>query len=117
MLDNKPLGDAPVVAHPASPGKAWVICLDTGAGIRERRSVLLRAGETARVAFRFGVVTLNLDPWARVKVDGRARGTTPMRLVLPEGVRRVELRNDEQGLSRTLSVEVNAGKTRRVSSW
>ncbi len=117
LLNNRPLGDTPVVAHPEPAGQVRVTCLDTASGIRERRRVTLRAGEPARVEFRFGVVTINLDPWAAVSVDGKSRGTTPLRLVLREGVRKISLKNADKALSRSLSVEVNAGKTRRISTW
>jgi len=116
-LDGEALGPAPVKARPTPPGKATVVCRDAAAGIRARRRITLRSGEPARVAFRFGVLTVNLNPWASVTVDGRPRGTTPLRLVLAEGEHRVVLDNADHERHRTLSVEVNAAEATRISSW
>ena len=116
-LDGTPLDRAALQARPMPPGQVTVTCRDAAAGIREQRRVTLRPGEPTRVAFRFGVLTINLNPWASVTVDGRARGTTPLRLVLAHGEHRVVLRNPDHELNRTVSVEVSAGQATRISSW
>ena len=116
-LNGAALGPAPVQARPTPPGQATVVCRDAAAGIRESRRVTLRPGEPARVSFRFGVLTVNLNPWASVTVDGRPRGSTPLRLVLAEGEHRVVLDNADHERHRALSVEVSAGEAARISSW
>ena len=116
-IKGKPLGDAPVVRHGVEPGRVNVVCLNAALGIREKRTVKVRPGQDAEVRFRFGILNINLAPWARVKVDGRARGTTPARLHLSEGEHTIELKNEKQSLSRRRSVEIRAGKVHRISSW
>jgi hypothetical protein len=116
-LNGAPLGLTPIQAQPHPPGPVTLTCRDAAAGIREQRRLTLKAGQPARVTFRFGVLTVNLNPWASVTVDGRDRGTTPLRLVLAEGEHRVILRNQDRDLSRNLSVEVSAIKAARISSW
>ena len=116
-LNGAPLGLTPIQVKPHPPGPVTLTCRDAAAGIREQRRLTLKAGQLARVTFRFGVLTVNLNPWASVTVDGRDRGTTPLRLILAEGEHRVVLRNQDRGLSRNLSVEVSATKAARISSW
>ena len=47
-----------------------------------------------------------------LRIDGRAAGETPLRATLSAGTHRVELR-DEEGRTRTLSVQITAGQTTR----
>ncbi len=116
-IGAKQLGDAPVVRHGVEPGRVKVVCLNAALGIREKRKVKVKPGQDAEVRFRFGILNVNVDPWARVKVDGRSRGATPARLHLSEGEHSIELRNKKQSLSRKRTVEIRAGKVHRISSW
>jgi serine/threonine protein kinase len=115
-LDRQRLGPTPL-ERKVAPGRHELRCIDLGSGIRARRRVTVRPGRTTRVQFRFGTLAINVEPWARVSVDGKAKGTTPVRLVLPPGEHRLELRNTDAGLARTRSVYVSAGQTLRISSW
>ena len=116
-VKGKLAGEAPVLRHAVEPGKVKVVCLNAALGIREKRHARVRPGENTEVSFRFGILNINLDPWANVTVDGRSRGTTPVRLHLTEGEHRVLLRNSKQGLERRRSVEIKTGKVHRISSW
>ena len=117
-IRGKLVGEAPVVRHATTPGeRVKVVCLNAALGIRETRRVKVRPGADTAVSFRFGILNINLDPWAKVSVDGRPRGTTPARLHLSEGEHKIVLRNPKQKLERRRSVEIRAGKVQRISSW
>ena len=65
--------------------------------------------------------TLNFDssPWARVSVDGRVLGVTPLRGVhLPPGTHLLRLENSELGTATSVVVEVKAGQSvSRFVGW
>jgi hypothetical protein len=62
----------------------------------------------------FGQLDLNSSPWARVYIDGRLAGETPLQgLRLRAGRHAVRLVNDERRLSAQLTVQVLAGRTTR----
>jgi serine/threonine-protein kinase len=117
-LEGKPIGETPIQDRVVPPGSLRVACRDPRLGIDEQRRVRVLPGETAQVVLSFGVLALNLEPWAEVSVDGVRRGTTPLRLLLTEGEHRVLLKSPERGgLERRLSVVVRANKPSLISSW
>lgn len=65
--------------------------------------------------------TLNFDstPWARVTLNGRVLGVTPLRGVsLPVGTHRLRLENSELGISRTVVVDIKPGQpVSRLVTW
>jgi serine/threonine protein kinase len=65
--------------------------------------------------------TLNFDssPWARVSVDGRMLGVTPLRGVhLPPGTHQLRLENSELGTSTTVVVDIKSGQSvSRFVGW
>jgi hypothetical protein len=82
-----------------------------------RRRVQVSPEQQADVKFELGVLAINLQPWARVSVDGRDRGTTPLRLVLPAGEHDVALHNPQRKLRHQRNVAITPGRTTRISSW
>jgi serine/threonine-protein kinase len=116
-LDGKPVGETPILERTVPPGSLLLTCRDARHGIDERRRVRVHAGESAQVQLSFGVLAVNLEPWAEVLVDGARRGTTPLRLLLPEGEHRVQLRNPERGNERRLTVTIRASAPALISSW
>ncbi len=56
---------------------------------------------------------VNATPWARVVVDGRPMGETPLELSLPAGKHRLRAVHPSYGSSEAL-VEIRAG---RRSNW
>jgi len=60
-----------------------------------------------------GTLVLASSPWCNVTVDGVSHGTTPLTLKLPAGTHTVVLSNPEFHVRRTLSVEVQEGRTLR----
>jgi serine/threonine-protein kinase len=66
-----------------------------------------------------GTLLVAAEPWARVLIDGEARGTTPLAaLTLPAGAHTVTFENPEFP-THTVRVEVGAGEEERlaVSLW
>jgi serine/threonine-protein kinase len=117
QLNGKPAGETPLRGHRIAAGRVKVLCLDAAAHVRVTRTVKVPPGGAASTMFRFGVLAVNVQPWAHVTVDGRRRGTTPLRLVLPVGEHRVTLANSERKLERRLRIEIALNRTTRVSSW
>jgi hypothetical protein len=59
-----------------------------------------------------GKLRVNSRPWSQVFVDGKAYGPTPrMNIELPEGTHTLKLVNDEFSVSKTVEVNITAGKT------
>jgi hypothetical protein len=59
------------------------------------------------------VLVVNAMPRARVSVDGREVGNTPVRVVAPVGERQIELRFSND-VVRTFRIEVRAGDLHRL---
>jgi serine/threonine protein kinase len=58
-----------------------------------------------------GVLRINSRPWAELTIDGRPAGNTPqMNLQLPAGVHTVRLSNPQFGLTKTIKVQIAAGR-------
>jgi serine/threonine protein kinase len=116
-VDGQLVGETPLANRAVRAGQLKVSCVDAAAGVRESRRVRVPPGGSATVSFRFGVLSINLQPWAEVTVDRRPRGTTPLRLVLPVGEHQVVLSNSERRLERRRTVEIAPSGTTRISSW
>ena len=62
-----------------------------------------------------GALVIASSPWCSVTVDGKPRGSTPLKLELASGPHEVVLANPEFHIRRTLAVEIAAGQTLRKS--
>ncbi|MCA9581435.1 MAG: protein kinase, partial [Myxococcales bacterium] len=70
---------------------------------------------TSVVSTPSGVLHVNATPWARVSIDQRPVGTTPLRGLRPAaGKRNIVLRCPPLGREFTTTIEVEAGKTTRL---
>jgi tRNA A-37 threonylcarbamoyl transferase component Bud32 len=68
----------------------------------------------AHAARDTGTLDLNADPWARVSIDGKSVGETPVvGLALSAGTHRVRLENPPLGVVRDLVVEIRPGEHHR----
>jgi len=73
------------------------------------------AGKTEQQRAAAGKLSVNVRPWARVTVDGRARGFTPVvGLDVGAGVHTVVLENEKLGVKKKLRVKVPAGGTKEL---
>jgi serine/threonine protein kinase len=63
-----------------------------------------------------GFVNINVRPWATVVVDGRSRGTTPIKgLSLKPGTHRIVLENSPLGYREAFRIKVSAEKTTSIT--
>jgi hypothetical protein len=115
-INGRTAGQTPLSERVVTAGPLELRCQETGGATAHRR-VRATPGETTRVTLGFGVLNINVEPWAEVTVDGARRGTTPLRLLLAEGEHRVELRNVEKNLRRSATVTMSPAAPTRISSW
>jgi hypothetical protein len=54
---------------------------------------------------------IDSNPWCQTTVDGEPRGPTPIVLDLPGGPHRVDLRNDEFKIARSVVIVVEPDRT------
>jgi serine/threonine-protein kinase len=130
-----PAADAKVRLLPTTPGPTPVTAPDTSqsAGKRARNPseavprdlaenepgpASLEVGEPAPEGPP-GLLSFDSDPWAKVFLDSKELGTTPLREVsLPPGRHVLTLRNPELGISTTYVVNVPpGGKVSRFVGW
>jgi len=58
-----------------------------------------------------GYLTLNTKPWAKVSIDGKPFGSTPLfKMKLAPGRHEVRLVNEESGVNVKRSIEIEAGR-------
>jgi hypothetical protein len=94
---EEPVGDGrPAVEASAPPAEGEADCADPAA--------------------RPGYLTLNTVPWTSVQVDGQPMGSTPLfRQRLAPGTHRLLLVNRAAGVETTEDVEIESGRTRKLS--
>lgn len=103
MLPPRGDGSAPSPDQARASDQTW-----PPTGRRARTSRL----PTVPVTPRTGRLDLNSFPWAKVFVDGRYVGDTPVEgLKLPAGLHRVRLHNPERNLEELVQVQIRAGRT------
>ena len=104
--------------YPVTPGEVLVRVRHSGRGFERQRPLSIQAGHNYHfeILGRQGFLSIAVAPWARVRIDGRDMGLTPLpRLSLIEGVHKVELINPDirlrhQGVVRILAGEVSVLK-------
>ncbi|HLA62842.1 MAG TPA: PEGA domain-containing protein, partial [Rhodothermales bacterium] len=117
VVDGRSIGTTPLNGPISLPAGTHRVVLRNGAFPEYAETVTVAPGETARLAVSLwstvGRVTLTVSPWARVEVDGRAVGTTPLRepLVLAPGTHTVRLTHPTLGVHEE-TVRVGAGEAR-----
>ena len=62
-----------------------------------------------------GTLVLNTHPWARVTIDGRVVGNTPVRMQLPAGTHQIDLFVPQCNRTVSVAVQVQAGETVRIT--
>jgi hypothetical protein len=120
---------APAETGESAPGPAGEGSLDRAASEAPGRPTPLSAAEGSSTTGASqevaeppqrgpGMLRINSRPWARVIVDGKPMGNTPLRaLWLPAGSHEIELVNDELQMRRTLQVHIEPGQvTTRVET-
>ena len=115
-LNGQALGATPLEWR-GQPGNVSISCTEAGTGVSEVRRLRLGAGEAPVLMFRFGILAINVEPWAEVSVDGKHWGTTPLRRLLPVGEHIVVLQNRQRNMQQSLSVDIAGSRTFRISHW
>ncbi len=71
-------------------------------------------GKNAEKKFAFGVLGIKLDPWARVRVDGKDVGLFD-EVGVPEGKHTVHLRAHDGSKEKTVEIHIKAGEREKLS--
>ena len=102
----------------AVPAGARVIRVVHGETRFERQQALevdADGRHETEVRARRGFVRLRVAPWARVRVNGKPMGLTPLPPIsLFEGLHEIELENPVLGVRKTVSARVLAGEEQLV---
>lgn len=116
-VNGRPMGRSTPVKDLLLPKGSYTISFINGEYhvIRNKR-VRVEAGGKSTVSFAFGVLKVDLNPWARVRADGRDLGLWNT-LGLPVGEYRLSLVAHDGSKRKKMPVFVEEGKTTTVSSW
>lgn len=116
-----PLSTADAGALPAEPADAglreWVADTDAGAEPDALTLAVADAGTDADAGGRGApaLLSVNAIPWASIRLDGRALGTTPRRNVqIPAGPHTLDFACPPLGHSARVQIRAVAGETTRV---
>jgi hypothetical protein len=66
-------------------------------------------------SFRFGLLRTKLEPWARVRIDGKDVGLWD-EIGVPEGKHTISFRAFDASKERTVELDLTAG-ARKALSW
>lgn len=113
LLGTKELGPSPLHIE-LPPGRHRLTLEEPDLRRRKSVSVVIRSGELTErtVSFGFGRVVVDSKPWANVYLDGIKLGQTPLPPTrLLAGRHRFQLKNPERGLSKSVELNVVAGRT------
>jgi tetratricopeptide (TPR) repeat protein len=108
----------PIKKLPMPPG-GYSISLGSDAlhgqwNIRER--VVVEAGKESIFKLPLGVLQVRLDPWARIRVDGKYRGSYE-ELGLRQGEYRVHLESSDGTKTKDVTVMIQPGQRFVIDKW
>jgi tetratricopeptide (TPR) repeat protein len=83
--------------------------------IRNRR-IRLTPGQTLKNRFDFGALSVKLEPWARIRSEGRDIGLWDL-VGLPVGSYQLELVANDNSKQKSLKIEIRPGKTTVIDKW
>jgi serine/threonine-protein kinase len=115
FLGTQELGKPPGPFEvPVGPQKLRLV--SKALGLEQTFEIDAKPGEVAHIAaMRKGSLTLKVEPWAYVKLDGRSLGQTPIgKQALYEGAHVIELSNTELNINRHIDVKVKSGEAKVV---
>ncbi len=117
-INGAMIGKTPITGHRARRGALVIRCDTLTPGAQAVKRLKATPGTTKTIMFRFGVLAINVEPWAEVRVNGKARGATPLRVLLPEGEHQVQLSNKSRAdLRRRMRITISADRTTHISNW
>jgi tetratricopeptide (TPR) repeat protein len=104
----------PLKHYPLPPGK-YVIGLENEQfHIFKPLRVEITTGKETQKTFAFGVLTTKLDPWARVRVDGKDIGLWD-EAGIPEGTHNVTYKSHDGSKEKTVELTIKGGARAKLS--
>ncbi len=117
FVNGRPMGKkTPITALTLPEGRYTVTLVNQQYHVVRNMKVKVEAGKQQKARFDFGIVSLKLSPWARVKVDGRDLGLWD-ELGVPAGSYTLQLAAHDGSHSKELAVAVQDGKTVVIDKW
>jgi len=122
LVDGKEVGTTPVSKITLEAGEHEVVIVHDGLGIHETLKVTIEAGKNRAIvknleskappkAKKSGTLSVTTAPSTSVYVDGKGVGTTPIvKLGLAAGKHKLRLVNEDEGIEKTLTIKIEAGK-------
>jgi hypothetical protein len=72
------------------------------------------AGKTTGKKFNFGILSTKLDPWARVRVDGKDVGLWD-EAGIPEGKHTISYKSHDGSKEKTVEIDIKGGAREKLS--
>lgn len=143
VIDGEVRGTTPLFRVKLLPGQHTVTFVNEGAGLAYETQVNVKSGYLTKVRGEAaseepqlwgaerpteisggteeltqpGFVSVDCSPWAKVSIDGKVIGSTPVfRARVAPGAHVLTLARDD-GSAETVAVEVAAGEVLRVRAW
>ena len=113
FLDGRPLGALPIESLRVPPGRHRLVVRSKQRGYQLSRWIVVQAGARISVPLSPGKGTLRVlvRPWARVSLDGKPLGITPLSPIsLFEGTHTLELENAELKAKKRQRVQIQPGR-------
>ena len=113
MLGRRRLGPLPLKGFELKLGRHRLQVRSRRLGYSIYQNITLKAGGHQRlhIAPRKGTITIRVRPWAKVTLDGKALGTTPIpSQKVYEGYHKLVLTNDNPKSVKKMRVKVEPGK-------
>ena len=113
LLGRKPLGPLPLAKATVPAGRHRVTVRSAKRGYELSRDVFVGAGKHVSQTFTVGEGTIRIlvHPWAKVTLDGRLLGITPLRpMKVAEGTHELVLENSDLKVKRRQTVVVKPGQ-------
>ena len=117
FMDGRKVGRTPLTLTRVPVGSHRLKLVSQEGKARRTTKVEVSEGDRAQATVNFatGTLIIRVRPWAKVKVNGRAKGITPLQpLVLPAGKYRVVLENPELKVRQKHTVTIKAGATEEL---
>lgn len=116
-INGRPLGlKTPVKEFSLPEGSYTVSFVNVDYHIVRNRRVKVRPATRTSVSFSFGVLELDLNPWARARASGKELGLWP-KIGLPVGTYQLSLVAHDMSKNKELELTMQAGKTIKISKW
>jgi tetratricopeptide (TPR) repeat protein len=104
----------PLKKYALPPGRYVVSLENTQYHIFGNLHVTVAAGKDIEKAFAFGVLSTKLDPWARIRVDGKDIGLWD-EAGIPEGKHNISYKSHDGSKEKTVELTIKGGSRAKLS--